>query len=473
MSVSIGQQSASSGGRGEAGKLTLTEELSAHMASVAARDIPNTTIEAAKYAVLDWLGAAIAGVGTPAGRAFSDCARNWGQGSATVIGSQGGASVPVAAFANGGISHVVETDDTDKHAVVHAGVVTVPVALAVAERMGASGRDFLASVIIGYEVALRVGEAIGKRHYHYWHNTATCGTFGSAASASWLLRLEADQWTWALGSAGTQAAGLWQFVHDNAMSKHLHAAKACMNGVISAELAKRNFTGATAILEGSQGLFAAASYGEEKPERVVDGLDEDLPIWKLPRVAKKLYPSCRHTHPAVDAALALRREHSLQPNQIMKIHVASYRATQALTDNPSPDSEYGAKFSVQYCVAAALRWGALRLSDFAPAPLTDLETRRLMSLTSLAVDGDYERRFPDEFASRVYLELADGRKLSRIVDVPKGDIENPITNSELLEKFMEMVTDTPYAALAELLSDRVLTLDECGDVRMLFAGVEW
>jgi 2-methylcitrate dehydratase PrpD len=245
--------------------------------------------------------------------------------------------------------------------------VIVPAALAIAEQRGASGRDLLTAVTLGYEVAIRVGEAVGKTHYFHWHNTATCGVFGAAAAAGWLLDLDEDRMTWALGNAGTQAGGLWEFIADGAMSKVLHAGRAAANGVLAGELGALGFTGARQILEGRQGFFAATA-PDGTPSTVTVGLGEG---WKLPGSSIKPYPSCRHTHAAVDAALELRGEFGLSAGDVDRIEIDAYQSTLDLCDNQTPAHPYAAKFSVQYCVARALTDGALGISDFAQDRIMD------------------------------------------------------------------------------------------------------
>ena len=139
--------------------------------------------------------------------------------------------------------------------VTHPGCVVIPAALAVAEQIGASGYDLLSAVIVGYELVCRIGAAGRQSPLLLLHNTATCGVFGAAAAAGWLLGLSAEQLVWALGNAGTMAAGLWQFNADGAMSKHLHAGRAAANGVLAATLAATGFTGAREILEGKRGFL--------------------------------------------------------------------------------------------------------------------------------------------------------------------------------------------------------------------------
>ncbi|HEU5433529.1 MAG TPA: MmgE/PrpD family protein, partial [Thermomicrobiales bacterium] len=281
---------------------SLTERLAAAILRQSRAGIDEATLVASRRFVLDWLGCAIAGTVTPAGEMLVAEGASRGRGPAAVLGVEAGRDAETAALVNGGLAHIVEMDDLDRASVVHPACVVIPAALAVAEERGADGRTFLTAVVAGYEAALRIGAAVGQSHYAYWHNTATCGAYGAAAAAAILLGLSPEQFVWALGNAGSIAGGLWQFNHDGAMTKHLHAGRAAANGVLAARLAARGFTGAKAILEGPQGLFAAASR-DARPERVVAGLDAlggETP-WRIHGVSMKPHASCRHTHPAVDA----------------------------------------------------------------------------------------------------------------------------------------------------------------------------
>lgn len=445
---------------------SLTEQLAGFVAGVRTADVPAPVLETAAWWVLDWLGCAIAGLDTPPGRILTEHAAVQPAGPISCLGLPGGRSTQVAALHNGGVSHIVEMDDVHRAAVIHPAAVVVPAALAVAEQTGASGRDFLASVVLGYEVAIRVGEAVGKTHYFHWHNTSTCGGFGAAAAAGWLLGLDAERLTWALGNAGTQASGLWEFIADGAMSKHLHTGRAAANGVLAAELASLGFTGARKILEGRQGFFAATA-PDGNPGAVTAGLGNG---WKLPGASIKPYPSCRHTHPSVDAALALRREHGLTAADVERIEIDAYRSVLDLTDNPTPAHLYAAKFSVQYCVARALTDGALLLSDFTDERISEPTMRDLMQRTAVRLDPDFDAQYPTAFPSRVRFVLWDGRRVETVVSNPKGDPEAPLSQAELRAKFLGMVGDSMYGARAEDLVEVVTSLKERPDVRGLLAA---
>ncbi|MBI3731944.1 MAG: MmgE/PrpD family protein [Chloroflexi bacterium] len=460
--------------------LSLTEHLAHFLTRVDRAALPLAT---AQTYTLDWLGSALAGTQTSPGQSLLDYAAaqppmEQATGAA-VIGlpcpsTSSGRSAEVAALVNGGLSHIVEMDDLDRGSVLHPGAVVIPAALAVAQRERRSGRAFLEAAVLGYEVAIRVGEAVGRTHYRYFHNTATCGVFGAAAAAASLLGLSEEQIVWALGSAGTMSAGLWEFNRDGAMSKHLHAGRAAQTGVLAADLARRGFTGARAILEGERGFFAATSTDAD-PARVLDGLDPQMGAWKMSGVSIKPHASCRHTHPAIDAALALRvrltaeRAEDAEDNQyrvsalsassavndslvhraVRRIEIETYQAALDLCDNPAPSTPYQAKFSLQYCVASALARGHAALADFAPARIADPQTAALIAHTTLRHNNLFETMYPRQWPSNVTVACADGRVLSQTINTPKGDPENPLSQSELEGKFRQMLSDTPFAETSE------------------------
>ncbi len=229
---------------------SITEKLSEWLVNSRASGLPPATLEITKRYVLDWLGSALAGKTTVPGQKLMNYAKTQPAGPCHIVGTNLTGSAESAALVNGGISHMVEMDDLDRGSVVHPAAVIIPAALAIAEREKSTGEAFLSAVAAGYEIAIRIGEAVGKGHYYYFHNTSTCGVFGAAAAAGWLMDLSKDQFVYALGNAGTQSSGLWQFNADGDMSKHLHAGRAAANGVLAADLARQGFTGARCILVG-------------------------------------------------------------------------------------------------------------------------------------------------------------------------------------------------------------------------------
>ena len=239
--------------------MDLSRALANYSVGMTYEKLPPDVISFTKLCILDYFGSAIAGSDKPPIQMISDLIKEMGGTEQANLFTGGKSSVLQAALLNGASSHVVELDDIHKGSIIHAATVVIPAALAIAEWKELSGKELITAIVVGYEVCYRIGEAVSPSHYYYWHNTATCGTFGAAIAAAKLLQLTEEETIHALGNAGTQAAGLWEFIEDGAMTKQLHAGKAAMNGVLAALLAQKGFTGPLKILEGNRGFFKAMS----------------------------------------------------------------------------------------------------------------------------------------------------------------------------------------------------------------------
>jgi len=398
---------------------------------------------------LDGIANAIAGRRTEQGRILAEWAGQAGTGDA---GRH--------ALLLGGLTHILEMDDLHRTSVVHPGCVTIPAAFALAGRTAAGGPQLLGAVLHGFEAVCRVGMALGPAHYRIWHSTATAGPFGSAMAAAHLLALSEDAAVDALGNAGTQSAGLWQFLETGAMSKHLHAGRAAEAGVVAAELAELGFSGPPAILEGTRGLFAGAC-PDARPGAVVEAPDD---VWQLHQTSIKPWPSCRHTHPAVDAAIALTV--GLAPERIDSIDVVTYQAAVDVCDNAEPTSVYEAKFSLQHCVAAALTRGGLDFDAFAGearAALAPLSRR-----VHVAAGEPFAGAYPGAWGASVALTLEGGKILSVARNACKGDPEMPLSDGEMKEKArMLLAFGGLDEAAAEALIRDVLAMAKGGPVPAL------
>lgn len=380
------------------------------------RPVSRADLQAGERYVRDWLGSWAAGASTEPGRILEAC-------------GQGDSDLEARVFLAAARSHVTETDDLHRASVTHPGCVVVPTALLLARRHSASGARALRAVLAGYEAMLRVGEALGPGHYRIFHNTATAGVFGAAAAACDLLDLGEEQWVWALGNAGTQAAGLWQFNEDATMSKHLHAGHAAAAGLRAARLAGAGFTGPARILEGDRGFFRGFCPDPE-PEAVLRGADS----WKLHETSLKPYPCCRHTHATIDGALELRSHLGGRWQDIESVRVETYPAALDVTDRPRPDSSYAAKFSLQYCLGRTLIDGAPGLESFHPERLRDPALQALLPRIEVGVDARLTALYPDQWGARVTIETGSGGRLEAQRDGPLGDPERPLEDQALDEK---------------------------------------
>lgn len=446
-------------------KLTISERLTHFIDEISIDKLRPDVIEMAKLCVLDWLGSAIAGSTTRPIRIFVQVASELGgKSQATMIPNASKTSCHLAALVNAASSHVVEMDDLHKPSVLHPAATVIPPALAVAERDGISGADLVTAIVAGYEVAIRAGEALGPSHYQFWHTTATCGVFGAATAAGKLLRLTPKQMVWALGTAGTQSAGLWEFLSEGAMSKQLHPAMAAADGLLAALLAQRGFTGATKIFEGEKGLARATSAAPDL-DRLTDGLS-DHPL-RILENSFKAHAACYHIHSTIDAVLALKTEHHFNPAEIKKIHVRLYSAALDLLEKVQPTSSYAAKFSVPYCIATALLQDRVGLDDFHEEGIRDPTVRQLMSTVELERDAELDQVYPDKWPAIVTVETVTGKRHETRVDYPKGDPNNPMSRDELIEKFHTLTSRIIPETLRHLLIERCLTLDTLANLQTL------
>ncbi len=415
--------------------MTISRQLSQFILNVKFDDLPATVVQAAKDAFLDWLGSAAAGADKePAQIMLSIINELGGNAQSTLISTGEKTSGIMAALLNGTISHIVELDDVHKASILHAGSAVIPAALAAAEMIGADGKSLIEGIVVGYETAIRIGEAVTPAHYYYWHTTGTVGTFGAAAAAGKILGLTEEQMVHALGTAGTQAAGLWEFLADGAMSKHMHPGKSCMNGLLAAMLAEKGFTGASAILEGEKG-FIRATAQEFDLAKITTGLGEGF---KIVENSIKIHASCRHTHHAIDIVLDLVQKHNLTPEQIAKIVVKTYPIAIDLTGNHHPDSLYAAKFSLPFCTAMAINAKKAGINEFNPTNLKDPVIRDLMSKVTLIEDPEVSALYPEKWPAIVQITEKNGRVLTGRTDYPQGDPENPVTQQQLQQKFRQL-----------------------------------
>jgi 2-methylcitrate dehydratase PrpD len=422
----------------------VSRQLAEVMAHTRFSDLPEQVVIDTERSILDWLGSALAGAFEAPARMARAVISGFGQSTECTVFPNTRASAPVAALANGVASHILELDDIHKASTVHAAAPIIPAALAIAEREHATGESFLLAVALGYEAALRIGEAVNPSHYRYWHPTGTAATFGAAVAAASLLKLDAKRMLDALGSAGTQAAGLWEFNADGAMSKHLHPGKAAFNGILAADLAKNGFTGASRILEGERGFFEAMSDASD-PTRVTHGLGHH---WKISENCFKVHACCGHTHTAIDIAERLREQRTWSSDDVVRevrsIRIETYGPGFAIVFEPNPGTPYQAKFSLAYCVVVALLEGRVGLEQFSRERFSndgvvDPAIAQLMDRTTIRVAEDLTAKYPRAWPARLHLEIQDGTVLDGAADFPRGNPENPVGNDELQEKFRALI----------------------------------
>jgi len=425
-----------------------TGSLARFAAGLRFEDLPDAVVARAEDLLVDWFGSAIAGHGTRPVETIAAFARAMGpaDGPSEVLVGRGRSSPYFAAMVNAAASHVAEQDDVHNGSVFHPATVVFPVALAWAQALGANGRQMLTAAVAGYEVGIRVGEFLGRSHYKVFHTTGTAGTLAAAATAGHLLGLDATRMGHAFGSAGTQAAGLWEFLRTAADSKQLHTAHAAAAGLMAASLARDGFTGAQRILEGSQGLAAGMS-SDADPSRLVDGLGTR---WALTETSFKYHASCRHTHPAADALLAVMRENDLRADDIEDVRTHVHQgAIDVLGPVVDPATVHQSKFSMGTVLALVARFGQAGLAEF-EAHFHDDATRAFRDRVSMGLDAEVDAAYPRRWIGKVTVRTRDGRVLEGRVDEPKGDPGNTLDRDEITAKALRLAAFSGGAGVAEM-----------------------
>ncbi|MBE0531834.1 MAG: MmgE/PrpD family protein [Rhodospirillales bacterium] len=381
---------------------------------------------------LDWWGAMIAGTRHRLAEPYRRVLGGPVAGDCSVAGCPEGRPPLQAAAANAALSHLLEVDDGHRLAMMHPGVTVFPVVMALAEHMDLSAAEMRAAVVVGYEVGLRVGALLGKAHYATCHTTATAGCFGAAAAAARILGLDAERTLWALGHAGTQAAGLWQFLDDGAeAAKAFHPATAVRNGLTAAMLASEGIPGAARVLEGRRGLLAAWGLAGD-PAVLADGLGDRFEILQT---TLKGWPACGQMHSSLDALRDLMRRERLRSDDIERIVVTGPRAQVDIADVRDPRSFEEAKFSTRFCIAFLALEGSLSFSNFTPDALDRDAVRRLSERVEVVEEPSFTARFPAKRPARVEVLCRDGSAFSAERSFRRGDPEDPWSWADLVERF--------------------------------------
>ncbi|WP_308572284.1 MmgE/PrpD family protein [uncultured Methanobacterium sp.] len=420
----------------------ITLDIAEFIGTVEYQDLSPKIIEQLKLCFLDFLGVSLRGSRSKSGQIIKDIIPT--EGKSTVIGGST-SHPPDAALANGVSAHCLDLDDGHRQAQLHPGACVIPAALSLAESCNKSGREFITSVVVGYEVAISLGKIMNPGHRQKgFHSTGTCGTMGAAVAAAKILDLEEEEILNTLGLAGTQAAGLLESDHTGSMGKHLHAGRAAQSGVLSALLAKKGFTGAHTILEGSEGLFNAMGDFEEKSYSdfkneigVLNSRD-----FEISKVYFKKYPVCRHLHSSLDAILQIMENEKVKIRDIQDITIETYDIA-AQHDEYHPQTVEGVRQSLPVSMALAILKGKLNIDDMESTVFPgrdDVDAQKIWELKSkiqIKCDETLNQLYPQKRPSRVTLKSLN-HSYHKQVDLAKGEPENPFTKDELLNKFHEL-----------------------------------
>ncbi len=430
---------------------------------------PTEAYDAARAAVIDTVGCMLAGASEDISARFRATVQRWGTGECRAVGGVL-TSAPYAALLNGTAAHALDFDDNDTPAASHPSAVLVPALLVIAEERQLGGRAVLDGYIVALEVMSRIGEAINMGHYAKgWHATATIGSLGAAAGAARLLRLDPAQAAAAISLATSRAGGFKsQF---GTMAKPAHAGLAAQSGVIAASLAESGVTASTETLDGTWSVLSLLS--GDRPagfDGLARRLAQPLAITQY-GLSMKRYPSCYYIARAIDGVLSLRTAHGLTGDDVDGVEVKMPARNTDILRFPEPRSVSEARFSVPYCVAAALIHGDVGLSELSEAALHRPDIRALLKRVKL-VPYDTDPVSPDlspDEPDTVTIRLKDGRSLSETVRRIRGSAGLPPTATELFGKFERCAAIRLEGKSVAQLSTLLRDFDSVGDIRRVTA----
>lgn len=428
--------------------------------------VPAEARDVAATAYFDTIGVTLAGAVEPAARAVQNTARGeGGQPRCRIIGTSDSTSASWAALANGTAAHALDYDDMCFVSLAHPSAPLVAAALAAGELARSPGHALLDAWVVGFEIEAVLGRAMNPRHYTQgWHCTSTLGTIGAAAAVARLVGLDTDATARCLAVAASEASGLKENFGTD--TKPLHAGLAARNGVVAALLAKSGATASSRALDGPQGFLHAM--GSEKAE-LGDALESLGSRWEVLEtgVTVKLYPSCAGTHPSLDTILDLRREHRFTEADVDAIAIGVDAVTPTILIHDRPATGLEARFSMQYCAAAAVVMGRVGLDTFEPALINDERIRGLLPRVTMTVDSALRADAPALTQARVNIRLRDGRTLNAYADGARGYPARAATVEELTEKFRACANRVLDRERTEAAFLMLRSLDQLTDARTL------
>jgi 2-methylcitrate dehydratase PrpD len=442
--------------QGESRLQTVSEEFAAFVEASSWSDIGADLRHEAKRSLLNFFGCALGAANSdPIAVAVDVMRRFSGAAQAGLIGRPERLDILGASFINAAAANFFDFDDTHLRTVIHPTAPVAPAVLALAEAEGLSGAAVLHALILGIEIACRIGNGVSPGHYaRGWHITATCGVFGAAAASAKLLGLSRAQTANALGIAASQSAGLVENLATAA--KNVGVGNAARNGLFAALMAQRGYEAAARSIEGALGWARA---GGDVPDvaAMLDGLGRDF---ELLNNTYKPYPSGIVFHAIVDACLSLRRAHDIDPDSIESVTVSGDALLLARGDR-DVHNERDARVSIHHTAAVALLFGAAGLREYSPDIVADERVGAFRSRVLAKLDSALPRG-----AARVDLMLRDGRAISATVLEARGSAAHPLSDAEIEAKVRELGKLSKPRDVAAIV-DAVWRLDSAPNVREL------
>lgn len=359
---------------------------------------------------------------------------------------------PSPSFLNGFAAHVLELDDGHRHGMIHLGAAIFSAVLSIAERENLSSYSVLHGIVMGYETAVRCACALQPGHkVRGYHVSGTCGTIGSAMGIAFACGYNKEQFKSTLACAISSAAGVLEIQEQASEMKPYNLGRAAFDGVLAAQIGKLSFPGPDDILGGKRGFLAVLT---DTPhlEYLTDFSEDD---YAIEGIYQKVHAACRHCHPAIDATLEMQKEMKLQPEEIERIEVHTYKLAVGSHDHTDIRGISSAKLSTPYAVALAIVKGSAGYADYNEDNLNEYWIKNVTNKVRIVEDDDLTQQSPAVRGARVTIFMKDGREFEAPCMYPKGEPENPLTREELEEKFrgLAMYGGLSLAECNEIISE--------------------
>jgi 2-methylcitrate dehydratase PrpD len=414
-------------------------------------DLPANVRKESTRTFLNWVGVAVGGSRhETVGNAIAAMAPFSGKPEASILGRSEKFDILNAALINGISSHIFDYDDTHLKTIIHPAGPVASAILALAEHQKVSGADFLNALTMGVEIECRIGNALWPTHYDL---TGSCGVFGSAVACGKLLGLSEQQLAWAIGIAASQPVGVK--VQFGSMTKSFHPGRAAQNGLTAALLAQKNYTANEAALEGKDGFAQATSRGV-KWEEVTGGLGTR---YEAALNTYKPFACGIVAHPAIDAAIQLRNENKLKPEQIASVELHGNPLILSLMGKTEPQIGLEGKFSVFHCVAVGLIYGAAGEREFQDAVVRDPKVVGVRKLVTVKPDTAVSTEKCD-----LTVRLKNGKSLTKHIENAIGSVQRPLSDAQLETKFLDLADGVLPAAKAKALAAACWNTDKQADM---------
>lgn len=415
---------------------TITSKYIRRIYHLTQTELPESAFSQAKRCLLDYLGVTLAGSNMlhQKGSRFLD-ESGMHDGNLSVIGFNTKSNLYHAALINGMCAHVAELDDGVRQGSIHPGASVISSLFPLAQQYKTDGKSFLKGMVIGYEAAILLANSIQPSHRNKgYHATGTCGTIGVAIGAAAMLGFTEQQMKNALSAAATSASGMLHIIKGSSELKPYNAGQAAVSGLAAALIARSGFNGSDHVLDGDRG-FIKMMTDQYHPSYLKNQPEDKL--W-IEKVYFKPYAACRHCHPAIEAALALKNKHRIKPEQIKEIKIFTYELAVDERDHSEIKGITSAKMSTPFSVAVALTTGKAMLEEFTEEKIKDPFILALAKKISVTVDEQLNLLVPEKRAAIVHIITYQNKEFTYRTDLAKGEPENPLTETEIIEKFISL-----------------------------------